>query len=113
MTTTSFIHVIAQANAILHDLTESGLDEQAIREKFDFFNSVDVKKWLADEKSLPEPAACVIVRGHTGSEYETTVNRYKIKYNSHWNEFQTSHDDIGFCEGFGTLDEAVIYCRKG
>jgi len=41
------------------------------------------------------------------------VNGYKIRFNSLFNEYQTSHDEIGLCESFKTLIEAIEYCRKG
>lgn len=40
-------------------------------------------------------------------------NGYTIRYNEAFNEWQTSHPEIGACEGFTTLYEAVVYCNKG
>ena len=41
------------------------------------------------------------------------VNGYKIVFNDYWFEFQTSHDEIGNCESFNLLDEAIQYCANG
>ena len=42
------------------------------------------------------------------------VNGYEIKFNSFWNHWQVSHDEIGACIAeFDTLEEAKEYCFKG
>ena len=41
------------------------------------------------------------------------VNGYKIVFNLERMRFQTSHDDIGSCEEFDELNEAIEYCEKG
>lgn len=41
------------------------------------------------------------------------VNGYKIRWNPVFEEFQTSHENIGVCESFSFLDEAEEYCLKG
>jgi hypothetical protein len=41
------------------------------------------------------------------------VNGYKIRFNSFFNEWQVSHDEIGRCEEFKTEAEATEYAKKG
>ncbi len=41
------------------------------------------------------------------------LNGYEIKWNGFWKEWQTYHDEIGHCEDFKTLKEAMDYCKKG
>jgi hypothetical protein len=46
--------------------------------------------------------------------HETILqNGYKVTYNPLFKEWQTSHPEIGCCEGFETLRETLIYCEKG
>ena len=40
-------------------------------------------------------------------------NGYKIRFNEAFNEWQTSHPEVGSCEGFKVLYDAVVYCNKG
>jgi len=56
-------------------------------------------------------ALCVMLRSKKDKTHK--VNGYKIRYNSYYKSWQTSHDDIGVCEEFKTFKEAKLYCRKG
>jgi len=40
-------------------------------------------------------------------------NGYCVRYNGLYNEFQVTHDEIGRCEEFTDLSEAIEYCKKG
>jgi len=54
---------------------------------------------------------CFLARSKSDKTYK--VNGYKIRYNSYYKTWQTSHDEIGVCEEFKKLKEAKEYCRKG
>lgn len=42
------------------------------------------------------------------------VNGYEIRFNSLWQTYQVSHENIGACIAeFKNLLEAKDYCRKG
>lgn len=41
------------------------------------------------------------------------MNGYKIRWNPLWCEWQVSHDDIGNCESFTDVSDAIKYCDKG
>lgn len=41
------------------------------------------------------------------------INNYIIRFNPIFNEFVTSHPEVGTCESFKTLQEAIRYCLKG
>ncbi|GIC77640.1 hypothetical protein [Moritella sp. F3] len=40
-------------------------------------------------------------------------NGYGVRYNALYNEFQVTHDEVGRCEEFSELSEAIEYCKKG
>jgi hypothetical protein len=42
-----------------------------------------------------------------------TINGYKLLFNSFWNMWHVSHDEIGFCGSFTNEQDAVEYCEKG
>ena len=54
---------------------------------------------------------CFLLR--SSKEKIHKVNGYKIRYNTFYKTWQTSHEEIGPCEEFKTLKEAKEYCKKG
>lgn len=42
-----------------------------------------------------------------------TINGYELAYNPYHEEFQINHSEIGACETFDELLEAIEYCKKG
>lgn len=83
-------------------------------EHFLYFKKVPVWSKLIDQFQLGLfPRDFDVLKKLSDGKTSLLINGYKIRYNPLFNEFQTSHDNIGRCESFSFFDEAEQYCLRG
>lgn len=83
-------------------------------DSFLYFKKVPVWSKLVDQFQLGLfPRDFDVLKKLSDGKTSLLINGYKIRYNPLFNEFQTSHDNIGRCESFSFFDEAEQYCLRG